>query len=429
MKNTILVQLNEMNFDWVEEYIKLGELKNFERLISEYGLHTTSSELKYDELEPWIQWVSVYTGKPFKEHGVFRLGDFRNYKNETLYEELSKKFSNVNAICPMNYDNKYGVLKKFIPDPWTKASPVGGWIEKGLYKAASQAVNDNSKGHIHISSILFLFFGIIRLFNLYDYKKLFKMVSNIFKGKSWYKAIILDYLLAKLCVKYSSGNFGSYFTSVFLNAGAHIQHHYMFNSSVYKGEFNNPQWYVKDKEDPVLDIYKEYDEILGEMYDIPNSRLIIATGLSQTPYVKKKFYWRLSDHTSFLNRLGLDFLQVEPRMTRDFLVSFSNNSDRDIAKEKLSSIVDSKSRSYFGEFEVRDRELFITLTYPFEVVESSSVYLNGELLIENVKDYMVFVALKNGMHMEKGFLLDSDVMSKKPEKIWDMKNYLLNSIS
>ena len=35
------------------------------------------------------------------------------------------------------------------------------------------------------------------------------------------------------------------FSSLFLNAGAHIQHHYFFNSSQVESELKNPTWYVE----------------------------------------------------------------------------------------------------------------------------------------------------------------------------------------
>ena len=33
----------------------------------------TESESEYENLEPWIQWPSVHTGLPFKDHKILRL--------------------------------------------------------------------------------------------------------------------------------------------------------------------------------------------------------------------------------------------------------------------------------------------------------------------------------------------------------------------
>ena len=56
----IFVQLNEINFETVARYIEDGErLPAFKHLLDEFGSFLTVGEEQYDELEPWIQWVSV----------------------------------------------------------------------------------------------------------------------------------------------------------------------------------------------------------------------------------------------------------------------------------------------------------------------------------------------------------------------------------
>ena len=69
----ILLELNEINFDFVKEYIASGEkLLGFKKLLDGNFIHTISEE-KYEHLEPWIQWVSVHTGKKYTDHKIFRL--------------------------------------------------------------------------------------------------------------------------------------------------------------------------------------------------------------------------------------------------------------------------------------------------------------------------------------------------------------------
>ena len=85
----ILLGLNEINFPFVERYIKSGQLlilKNFKN-----GLIKTNSEKDYYLLEPWIQWVTVFTGLSYNEHKVFRLGDIVNRKDLIqIFEKLEK---------------------------------------------------------------------------------------------------------------------------------------------------------------------------------------------------------------------------------------------------------------------------------------------------------------------------------------------------
>ena len=74
-----------------------------------------------------------------------------------------------------------------------------------------------------------------------------------------------------------------------------------------------------------LEMLKVYDEILSEVLNIEDAEIIIATGLSQKPYEKIKFYYRLKNHSAFLNMLKIPFKEVFPRMTRDFLISFDSS--------------------------------------------------------------------------------------------------------
>ena len=96
----ILLALNELNTGLIKEYIKLGHLNNFSRLFK-YGIIETSSETKYDLLEPWIQWVTVQTGLKFDQHKVYRLGDIVNRQDLTqIFETLENKGLTVGCISP-----------------------------------------------------------------------------------------------------------------------------------------------------------------------------------------------------------------------------------------------------------------------------------------------------------------------------------------
>ncbi len=82
-KKLLLIQLNEINFELVKKYQNDRQFKFFNNDFFN-KLTITSSEEKYELLEPWIQWVSVYTGKRAKEHKIFRLVILKNIV-EILY--------------------------------------------------------------------------------------------------------------------------------------------------------------------------------------------------------------------------------------------------------------------------------------------------------------------------------------------------------
>jgi hypothetical protein len=194
------------------------------------------------------------------------------------------------------------------------------------------------------------------------------------------------------------------FSTLFLNAGAHIQHHYFFNAEPLRKESpnKNPAWYAPESEDPLADVLDLYDLIVGEYFDRPDIEVVLATGLAQKPYDRVKFYYRLNSHADFLRGLGIEFNRVLPRMTRDFLIEFENEQQAQFAQDVLASVsVVDDDAQLFGEIDNRGCSLFVTLTYPQEV-DTTTQYQVG-----NRKSFLLpelsFVAIKNGMHQEEGF--------------------------
>jgi len=294
----VLLGLNEINFEYIKAYTEKGLLPNFKILLSKYKLVTTTSENEYELLEPWIQWVTVHTGKTYEEHKIFRLGDIvLQPQLEQLWEIAEKNGLSVGAISPFNAANKVNDAKFFVPDPWTQTPSSGTSLLKSLSKAVSQSVNDNAQNKLQLSSAL----AILRALAVYvPIKEKITYVKLLMDLKSHVgtKAVILDKLLGDTFLH----NWNKYkpdFSSLFLNTGAHFQHHYMFNSDVYPGPQKNPEWYCPESQDPLLKILSIYDKLLGDLLAL-NVRLMIATGLHQKPYNKLTYYWRLKDHGEFL---------------------------------------------------------------------------------------------------------------------------------
>ena len=122
-KKLILIQLNELNFELVDKYSKKYNLKYLKHIINQKKKnYLTNSENIYDLLEPWIQWFSVYSGKAALQHGVYRLGDCKNYKDQLLFNKIENLNFKVGAISPMNLANDLKNPSYFIPDPWTDST-------------------------------------------------------------------------------------------------------------------------------------------------------------------------------------------------------------------------------------------------------------------------------------------------------------------
>lgn len=417
MKKIILLGLNELNFEYIKYYIGKGELPNFKNLFEANSIIETSSEDKYELLEPWIQWLTIVTGKSYDEHKVFRLGDIVYRKDITqIFETIEEKGYKVGAVSPFNVENRLKDPAFFAPDPWTQTAASGSSTFVGLSNAVSQAVNDNAHGRLEKKSIAALIKGLGVYTTPKDYKFYVNKLRKI-KSQIGVKALILDKLLSDAFIKEWKKTTPD-FSNLFLNTGAHFQHHYMFNSKAYSGEFKNPEWYCPKGQDPLFEILKVYDDVLGGLLKLP-VRLIIATGLHQKPHKHLTYYWRIKEHKEFMNMIGVtNYLQVTPRMSRDFLIEFESEKLAIDSQEKLESYQAECDGLNIFTIDNRGKSLFVELTYSNDI--NDSFHIKGENFITNFKKYIAFVAIKNGEHDGVGYLIDTQ--KRIEEKHIPLKN-------
>ena len=422
---TILLSLNELNFDYLKFYISKGLLPNFKKIFEIQPPIETVSENDYKLLEPWVQWVTIHSGKSYKEHNIFRLGDIiNNPKLSQIFEELEAEGLTVGAVSPFNAENRLKKPSFFVPDPWTKTEPYGNWIVKALYQAVHQSVNDNAKSKLNFKSMISLGLGLLLYVPISRWPHYLK---TVFKAKNpGAKAVILDSLLADvhltLWKKYKPD-----FSNLFLNSGAHIQHHYLFNSKAYLGNIKNPEWYCPKDFDPLIQILAEYDYQISKILKTKDVKLIIATGLHQQPHEHLTFYWRLKEHVKFVEMIGIkNFSEILPRMSRDFLVKFNKDADALNAENLLNSFYASKDDIKIFEVANRGTSLFVELVYPNDIDESDSIYSKeSNLKLEKFKSYITFVAIKNGEHNGIGYVTSNfDLKTEKKINLTNLKSII-----
>jgi hypothetical protein len=331
------------------------------------------------------------------------LGDINKSDAPQYIEILEANGFSVGAISPMNTANRLQSPAYFIPDPWTETDSDGSFWSRKIHKVLNQTVNDNAQEKISFASICFLILALVRFAQPKNYALYVSLALRGFKRR-WFKELFLDLFIHDLHMRLWRRRQPAY-SSLFLNAGAHIQHHYIHNSEAVPPEGKtNPAWYIDQTDDPFRDMLVVYDRILSDYMVLdPSIGVVVATGLTQKPYPETTFYWRLRDHAAFLKRVGIAFTSVAPRMTRDFLVEFETTADAQRAKHILSEMVGAADgEQIFGEIEDRGLSLFVTLTYPKDASDGLIVRGIGEPF--DLAPELAFVAIKNGMHDGRGFL-------------------------
>jgi hypothetical protein len=399
-RQLVLLELNEINFDVASRYVERMGLRNLAHLLAGRSIRT-SSESSYELLEPWIQWVSAHSGLTAAQHGVRRLGDIVGSNVPQMFEQLEAFGLRVGCVSPMNAENRLRSPAYFIPDPWTRTPSDGSFFSRMLTEAVGQAVNDNARARVTARSKLKLVLALFR-FARWKHWRHYAHLFATSKNSPWRRALFLDLLLHDVHFSLLKRRQPD-FSALFLNAGAHVQHHYFLNADLGSPKaLKNPQWYVAADADPVAEMLKTYDSIIGDYIDAPDIDLIVATGLTQQPYDRVKFYYRLIDHAAFLQAAGVRFKNVHPRMTRDFLIEFESEADAQNAVGTLGSLrVWPDGLPLFGDIDNRGTSVFATMTYPNEITAETMVKLGTGLVA--LQPLVAFVAIKNGMHDAKGY--------------------------
>ena len=398
MKKLSLIELNEINFDLVQKYIDQDPkaFSGFNRL-SKLTTFQTFGESEYERIEPWVHWVSVHTGKGFEEHQVFRLGDIVEFDGEQIFEKLENLGLRVGCVSPMNAENRLERPAFFIPDPWTNTSSDGSTMSRWIHQALRQAVNDNAEEKIQPVTLIYLLMAFLRFSKLRNWPTYINLFLN--RKKKWNKALFLDLFLSDVFIKLTRKH-NSDFSTLFLNGFAHVQHHYFLASKHYGGSLVNPFEYVGKKDDPILDAIRVYDRIIGQILVDLDGHKIIATALRQVAVDGQEIYYRLRSHDEFLKNIGLSDFEVEPRMTRDFKLTFSDQQSENHGVTLLRSIEHAGMR-LFKDVDVRDGSVFVTLTYNNQLNEKDILKVNNQLIA--LQAAFVFVAVKNGHHDTNGY--------------------------
>lgn len=400
----IFLALNELNIDYVRRYTSRGLLPAFEQLLStEYA--ETISEGDSIHLEPWIQWVTVHTGKEFSEHGVFRLGDITQRRDLVqIFEDLESAGCSVGVVSAFNADNRLRHAEFFIPDPWTETACTGSAFLRRVSRAVSGCVNRHSTRGFAFADLFWIGAAAAAYVGPKAWPTFWRL--GLQAKKPGVQSMILDLLLAEMFQSLVRKHRPAY-AHLFLNAAAHIQHHYLFNSSEYDGTQSNPAGYCPKSWDPLLQVLMVYDTILANLLKLKQT-VIVATALSQVPQPQRMFYWRPTDHRSFLRDLGIDEpFEVTSLMSRDFRIEVDSPETGKVIERKLLSWVESANGSQIFSVDNRGRSLFVELVFAGDLNRHVKFRSTEGFEVSNLVSKLAFVAIKNGKHHNIGHVFSN----------------------
>jgi len=423
----ISIEINEINEDWVNYYINKGKLKNFKKIFNTYKSYSTSSEKKYKDLEPWIQWPSFYTGLSYCDHKCFHIGDFHKKKHESIYTSLQDRGLSVLAVSPMNCYFKESNNSFLLPDPWEEFVPQNKGFISRFYNSVKLFVNTNAGGGVTVKDYLNLLFGFIAYSRPKNY---LKYLSFLFKSISykWYRALFLDLLLTDVFIKLHKKGYYEY-SSLFLNAGAHIQHHHLYDSACYKGKNINPEGYSKasmTNKDPLFEVFSLYDEIISDLVSL-DIKFMITTGLQQIENLRPYYQYRFVDFHKTLRQLNIEFSEVIPRMSRDFTIKFPNSDAYNNALSCLNLTTINNEALFDIDKDESLNELFVKIDWTGAINAFRNIKYKDKSY--NIINNIALVSVENSIHKSKGWhIRNFDIDSNSNIDIWDIRKIIERNI-
>ncbi len=142
MRRTIQIEFNELSPALIDEFIAAGELPNFRRLRDTCEVFVTDASNEIN-LEPWVQWPTLHTGIPDRDHGIQHLGEADLVAGRGIARELAAAGFSVGVFGSMNLD--YGPLDGFVvPDPWNADLTPHPAALSAFTKFVVSAVQENS---------------------------------------------------------------------------------------------------------------------------------------------------------------------------------------------------------------------------------------------------------------------------------------------
>jgi hypothetical protein len=339
MRRTIQIEFNELSPTLIDEFIASGELPNFRKLrdSSEVFVTDAANELN---LEPWVQWPTLHTGIPDRDHGIQHLGEADLVAGRGVARELAAAGFKVGVFGSMNMD--YGPLDGFvIPDPWNaELSPHPADI-KDFTNFVVSAVQENSADQLDKRAALpFAKYLVTHGLTPATARSTVRQLIDERRdpGVKWRRSFALDamsYDVFRKLVRRHEVAFATFFS----NSTAHLQHYYWRNFRPEIFSLPSPPEDHTSLSDAMLEGYRNNDHLIGRfLSDFPDDRLVFATALSQQPWDTTKCTYRPKDFDQLLRLIGIDMTSAEvaPLMAEEFLLSFPDGSAAERAIGQLS---------------------------------------------------------------------------------------------
>ena len=419
MKEKIfIIELNEFSIDLLKRGVKELGLENIDKILKFNHSKTFSEDkLEGQGLDPWVQWVSVHTGKPSSIHNVLRIGDVPKLEFPQIWEKIALKGFSTGIWGTMNASiNIKKGCKFFLPDPWAFSeiaypNSLNLFLDLPRYYSKNYVLpskNNLVKGFIKFIFFFIrkkIFFGFLRE----SIKGLLIILRNGLTNMTLFSLFDMFNTFAFLKFKESTK---PDFSIIFLNSLAHLQHHHWNND-------------VINKETRMC--LKVLDKIVGSLLDSvkSNESIVIINALSQKNVFKKGIcIYRQIDSENFLNAARIAYYKFEEGMTNDCHVFFNSQDELNHGYLALSNASINNEKIFYVEKDLKFKnKLFFQMNFKKRVSFNEYFSINNRLL--KFSDYFILIRERTGEHTKEGDIFSEKIYFPDKLKNHQISKYLL----
>ena len=343
-KNLLAIYLNEFDIKFLQNGAKKFKCANIQKFLRLQKCKTYSPDKVQDKnLDPWVQSVSINTGKRSSEHKIFKIGQKIKSSNVQIWDNLSKRNISCGVWGAMNSKFKKNKnLKIYFPDPWNNFDKPFPENLNYLFKLPRSYAQNYTNFSIfsNFKNISLLIIGIFK-FGIFNYltKKVFFYLKIFFNTgiKNYFLFFLLDIFSLVAYAKIEKKN-SLQFSLIFLNSIAHYQH-------------NN--WDEKKNHWKFFLLVDEMFRIINKIYSNYNS-LIIFNGFTQKK-IKPEYIIRANDFGKFFKDMNIRHKSILPNMTNGGFLAFDKIAD----KKQAIKILKNYNLFSLNVFEIKSTEKLV----------------------------------------------------------------------
>lgn len=399
----ILLEVNEFSPELMHLAAKELNASNLFKLLQMQRSETTTDD-KYERfgLDPWVQWVSIHTGRLSSEHGIKHLGDVPSLEYSQLWETLSSMGISSGVWGAMNASKgNADNCKFFFPDPWSYTeSAFPQELNNLLYFPRYYSKNYTDLAWVKI--IIGVFKAIYFCLRPSIFRALLPIIPELVKHiyKHGFREYLLFILFDLVNVTLFSVYYKKYrpdFSVLFLNSLAHLQHHKWTNENVLSDEMKIT--------------FRLFDKILDIVFSLCGSEqpVLVANAFSQyCSYHQNEFLYRQKNPQKFLQLVGINFKKVEQAMTNDGHVFFTTTYEAKMAASIIEGATVDGCPLFHVDNVVNDElKLFFQVSLWQELPDDAILSINNK----EIKFFDVFekITRRTGSHSQSGHVFSRGV--------------------